>query len=262
MPLLRITFQRGKQLADQNGIAELLYPLFEPNIQSFLYHPDNYPRTAAVMAAAQERQAKRGPESAGPGPVAPGGHHDQADYSASWARHPSGGYGNMSAPGTTNQSPNHAAHPHSGYNTPSLAQSSGPSTNGSGGAGGIRAVPADRRHSMPLNNNGNPADHPGRAENPYALGSIDHNGGPLGGGIGSSQVRRTASGTKRGYEDGTEGDAYAGAGLSAPGGGDRTFKRLRDGRVDDFGGEGYDNGSLEPQHAYGNGRGERSAGKA
>ncbi|PWN19185.1 apses-domain-containing protein, partial [Microstroma glucosiphilum] len=32
-----ITFQRGKQLAEQNGIADVLYPLFEPNIQSFLY---------------------------------------------------------------------------------------------------------------------------------------------------------------------------------------------------------------------------------
>lgn len=54
-----IAFSRGKQLAEQHGIADILYPLFEPNIQSFLYHPDNYPRTAAVMAAAQERQAHR-----------------------------------------------------------------------------------------------------------------------------------------------------------------------------------------------------------
>lgn len=54
-----IAFNRGKQLAEQHGIADILYPLFEPNIQSFLYHPDNYPRTAAVMAAAQERQAHR-----------------------------------------------------------------------------------------------------------------------------------------------------------------------------------------------------------
>ncbi|WFD22946.1 hypothetical protein MEQU1_001627 [Malassezia equina] len=54
-----IAFNRGKQLAEQHGIADALYPLFEPNIQSFLYHPDNYPRTAAVMAAAQERQVHR-----------------------------------------------------------------------------------------------------------------------------------------------------------------------------------------------------------
>lgn len=54
-----IAFNRGKQLAEQHGIAEALYPLFEPNIQSFLYHPDNYPRTAAVMAAAQERHVQR-----------------------------------------------------------------------------------------------------------------------------------------------------------------------------------------------------------
>lgn len=54
-----IAFNRGKQLAEQHGIIDILYPLFEPNIQSFLYHPDNYPRTAAVMAAAQERQVHR-----------------------------------------------------------------------------------------------------------------------------------------------------------------------------------------------------------
>ena len=54
-----IAFNRAKQLAEQHGIIDILYPLFEPNIQSFLYHPDNYPRTAAVMAAAQERQVHR-----------------------------------------------------------------------------------------------------------------------------------------------------------------------------------------------------------
>lgn len=64
----RITFARGKQLAEQNGISEILYPLFETNIQSFLYHPDNYPRTAAVMAAAQERHAQRSRASAGGAP--------------------------------------------------------------------------------------------------------------------------------------------------------------------------------------------------
>ncbi|KDN48221.1 apses-domain-containing protein, partial [Tilletiaria anomala UBC 951] len=31
-----IEFGRAKQLAEQNHIAELLYPLFEPNIQQFL----------------------------------------------------------------------------------------------------------------------------------------------------------------------------------------------------------------------------------
>jgi hypothetical protein len=60
-----ITFQRGKQLAEQNNILDVLYPLFEQNIQSFLYHPDNYPRTAAVMAAAQERHAQRSRASLG-----------------------------------------------------------------------------------------------------------------------------------------------------------------------------------------------------
>lgn len=62
-----ISFQRGKQLAEQHGIADALYPLFEPNIQSFLYHPENYPRTAAVMAAAQERHAQRHYAAPGPG---------------------------------------------------------------------------------------------------------------------------------------------------------------------------------------------------
>ncbi|UZJ55299.1 hypothetical protein CBS101457_004619 [Exobasidium rhododendri] len=60
-----ITFQRGRQLAEQNDILDVLYPLFETNIQSFLYHPDNYPRTAAVMAAAQERHAHRSRVSEG-----------------------------------------------------------------------------------------------------------------------------------------------------------------------------------------------------
>jgi hypothetical protein len=54
-----ITFLRGRTLAEQNDILDVLYPLFETNIQSFLYHPDNYPRTAAVIAAAHERNTHR-----------------------------------------------------------------------------------------------------------------------------------------------------------------------------------------------------------
>ncbi|CAO1614550.1 unnamed protein product [Parajaminaea phylloscopi] len=264
-----ITFTRGKQLAEQNGIAELLYPLFEPNIQSFLYHPENYPRTAAVMAAAQERQNKRGPETASPSTAqVGGGHHDQADYSASWSRHPSGSaYANLSAPTTATQSPNHAAHPHSGYSTPSMQQQpSASSTNGTA-AGGARPLPVDRRHSMPMNNNGNPADHPGRAENPYAaMGALDHGGNHAAAtlaGVGpGAQARRTASGTKRVFDDGPDSDPYASAGLPGTGAGDRTYKRIRDGRGDDFGADAYDNGALDAQHAYGNGRNDRSAGKA
>jgi hypothetical protein len=57
--LVRISFARARQLADQNSITELLFPLFEDNIQSFLYHPDNYARTAAVVAAANERHQVR-----------------------------------------------------------------------------------------------------------------------------------------------------------------------------------------------------------
>lgn len=60
-----ITFLRGRTLAEQNDILDVLYPLFETNIQSFLYHPDNYPRTAAVMAAAQERNSQRSRISGG-----------------------------------------------------------------------------------------------------------------------------------------------------------------------------------------------------
>jgi hypothetical protein len=55
----RISFARARQLADQNNITEMLFPLFEENIQSFLYHPDNYARTAAVVAAANERHQVR-----------------------------------------------------------------------------------------------------------------------------------------------------------------------------------------------------------
>ncbi|WFD30111.1 hypothetical protein MSPP1_001127 [Malassezia sp. CBS 17886] len=69
-----IAFARGKQLAEQHGIADALYPLFEQNIQSFLYHPDNYPRTAAVMAAAQERHVQR--HYANPGTPAGSGMKD------------------------------------------------------------------------------------------------------------------------------------------------------------------------------------------
>jgi protein SOK2 len=189
-PLFRITFQRGKQLAEQNGIADVLYPLFEPNIQSFLYHPDNYPRTAAVMAAAQERQAARksggmpgqGPASGldmGGGPPATsmvGSSSQDADYpggQASWntphhaqQQHhyrPVGNGANYisSAPGTAAHSPAH--HTHSGYNTPGggLMQSHGSQQAGTpmSNHGSVMrsslgsnngAIPNDRRHSNQL----------------------------------------------------------------------------------------------------------------
>lgn len=267
-----ITFQRGKQLAEQNGIAELLYPLFEPNISSFLYHPDNYPRTAAVMAAAQERQNRKAPDTASPSTGA-GASHDQ-DYSSWNQRHQSGGNGYISAPVTATQSPSH--HPHSGYSTPALPgqQPSTPAGGPNGiqaGRGGAAAAAAqqgvDRRHSMPLNG-GNPQDHPGRADNPYAMPSIDsmqsHNnpasalqslasGGPGG-------PRRTVSGAKRSFEDSADAgnDSYG----AVPGStsGDRLFKRTRDGRGDDLGNDSsYDHSSASLDHPYG--RNERPVGK-
>lgn len=256
-----ITFGRGKQLAEQNGIAELLYPLFEPNVQSFLYHPDNYPRTAAVMAAAQERQnARKAPDTASP---STGASHDQ-DYSNSWnPRH----QGYISAPVTATQSPNH---PHSGYSTPALPGQQ-PSTpaglpNGTQAPRGGAVPPGvDRRHSMPLNG-GNPQDHPGRAENPYSMPSIDsmqsHNNPAsalqsLSSGGGPGGPRRTVSGQKRGFEDGAETttDSYS----SMPGttSSDRMFKRPRDGRDDITNDTSYDH-SVD-SHSYG--RNERPAGK-
>lgn len=298
-----ITFQRGKQLAEQNGISELLYPLFEPNIQSFLYHPDNYPRTAAVMAAAQERQNRKIPDTNSPAGLPGAGgatSHDQSYDSWAAQRHQlngaggaSGGY--ISAPVTATQSPSHAG-AHSGYSTPAMPgqQPSTPSANGvqgsgaGAGQGGVRtqAPPNDRRHSMPLNGQ-NPQDHPGRAENPYAMPSIDSmqshsnpasalqslsaQGGGPGTAGGAPQQRRTMSGTKRGYEDqGSNDDAYTtGVPASASAGsGDRMYKRLREGR-DDLGGsagagaggvgnESYgDGGAGLDAHAYGNGRADR-----
>ncbi|CAO1639045.1 unnamed protein product [Sympodiomycopsis kandeliae] len=261
-----ITFARGKQLAEQNGIAELLYPLFEPNIQSFLYHPDNYPRTAAVMAAAQERQNRKAPDTASPSTGGPS--HDQ-DYS-SWNQRHQGSQGYISAPVTATQSP---SHPHSGYSTPALSgqQSSTPvgGPNGSqAGRGSAQGV--DRRHSMPLNG-GNPQDHPGRADNPYAMPSIDsmqsHNNPAsalqsLSSGVAPGGARRAVSGSKRGFEDSNEGsDSYSNLPGSNSVSSDRMFKRPRDGRSDEVGNDSYDHSSagLDP-HGYG--RNDRAIGKA
>lgn len=246
-----ITFQRGKQLADQNGISELLYPLFEPNIQAFLYTPDNYPRTAAVMAAAQERQAKRGPETASPSTTM-NNSYDSAPDHASWARHPSSAY--MSAPNTAAQSPSHGGHhTASGYSTPALHQQSGTPSSAMGsshslsGMNGATAasmrstagipgsLPADRRHSMPLGEHMNASNRPGPHHSPYhngassglASNSVDHAAAAALAGAGGHAGRRAVSGAKRAYDDGPDGhegstgSAYSSGGYgmgSGPGG--------------------------------------------
>lgn len=51
-----IPFERALEFANKEHITDLLYPLFVANIKTFLYHPANYVRTTAVMAAAQHFQ--------------------------------------------------------------------------------------------------------------------------------------------------------------------------------------------------------------
>ncbi len=53
---VRIPFERALELANKNQITDHLYPLFVRDIKKFLYHPANYARTAAVLAAATQRQ--------------------------------------------------------------------------------------------------------------------------------------------------------------------------------------------------------------
>lgn len=57
----RIPFERALDFANKERIIDQLYPLFVQDIKSFLYHPANYARTNAVMAAAQHRQAQSVP---------------------------------------------------------------------------------------------------------------------------------------------------------------------------------------------------------
>lgn len=54
-----ISFERALEFANREHITDLLYPLFVKNIKAFLYHPTNYLRTTAVMAAAQHFQMLR-----------------------------------------------------------------------------------------------------------------------------------------------------------------------------------------------------------
>ena len=59
----RIPFDRALDFANKERIIDLLYPLFVQDIKAFLYHPANYARTSAVMAAAAHRQTQSGPPS-------------------------------------------------------------------------------------------------------------------------------------------------------------------------------------------------------
>ncbi|KAK0555758.1 hypothetical protein OC846_000396 [Tilletia horrida] len=60
-----ITFERAKTLAEQNDILDILYPLFETNLQDFLYQPE-FPRSGmGGLHGSQERSAQR-PRVLGP----------------------------------------------------------------------------------------------------------------------------------------------------------------------------------------------------
>ncbi|BFZ55604.1 hypothetical protein PYCC9005_002645 [Savitreella phatthalungensis] len=64
-----IPFERALDMANRHNITDLLYPLFVRDIKKFLYHPANYARTAAVLAAATQRQtgSSLGMEDSRPG---------------------------------------------------------------------------------------------------------------------------------------------------------------------------------------------------
>lgn len=203
-----ITFQRGKQLAEQNNILDALYPLFETNIQSFLYHPDNYPRTAAVMAAAQERHAQRSRVSLGTDSPTNGytrASSTSANSSLGQINPPplmrsnttpntalgAGGYGHSNG---YSSAPNHSPSGHLAGGSPSShalhAQSHTLGAGGGGGGGNSNGVlpqrpsPVDRRVGVPFGevNGLNGAE-------PYS------NAGML--------KQRTYSGFKRGLDDAT-----------------------------------------------------------
>lgn len=218
-----ISFARAKQLAEQNGIADALYPLFEPNIQSFLYHPDNYPRTAAVIAAAQERQAQRQRAPGLPSPGANGtsqapplmranttpsngdtsGFGSGLSSSTSWTG--SHDQGHASAPTTTQPSPSsmhngataqmHMSLSSHGTSSPTYSQQQQqqqqyPVTQAQQLA---RPGVGDRRQSapIPLSNIGGHSDNPYGAAN---LGAAAPNGGLVNG-------ARKVSGLKRSWND-------------------------------------------------------------
>ncbi|PWZ00587.1 hypothetical protein BCV70DRAFT_97701 [Testicularia cyperi] len=231
-----ISFARAKQLAEQNGIADALYPLFEPNIQSFLYHPDNYPRTAAVIAAAQERHAQRQRAPGLPSPGANGtsqapplmranttpangdasGFGSSLSSSTSWTG--SHDQSHASAPTTAQQSPSslhtsgaQAAHMHmslSGHGTssPTYSQQAQQQAQQQGQyltqAQQLARPPAgDRRHSEPVTLN----NVPGHPENPYGAANLG-----AANGAGANGVRKV-SGLKRSWNDSDDLHGSAGA---------------------------------------------------
>ncbi|CBQ71874.1 related to ascospore maturation 1 protein [Sporisorium reilianum SRZ2] len=216
-----ISFARAKQLAEQNGIADALYPLFEPNIQSFLYHPDNYPRTAAVIAAAQERQAQRQRAPGMPSPGANGasqapplmranttpsngdtsGFGSGLSSSTSWTG--SHDQGHASAPTTTQPSPSslhngaatqmHMSLSSHGTSSPTYSQQQQqqqqqqyPMTAAQQLA---RPPVGDRRHSTPITLN--TVAQAGHADNAYGAANL---GGLVNG-------ARKVSGLKRSWND-------------------------------------------------------------
>lgn len=55
--LHRIPFDRALELANQENITEMLYPLFVHNVAAFLYDPTSKARARAVIAPADCHQA-------------------------------------------------------------------------------------------------------------------------------------------------------------------------------------------------------------
>lgn len=51
-----IPYERALVLAGKEEIVDILYPLFVADIKALLYHPNNYSRTALVMAAADRKR--------------------------------------------------------------------------------------------------------------------------------------------------------------------------------------------------------------
>lgn len=66
--IYRIPFERALELGNKYHVTDMLYPLFVNDIKKFLYHPANYARTTAVLAAANQRQALQGQTSNTDGP--------------------------------------------------------------------------------------------------------------------------------------------------------------------------------------------------
>lgn len=53
----RIPLPAAVELANNYGLTDFLYPLFEPNIRSFLFRPINQERTTQLVVAARQRAA-------------------------------------------------------------------------------------------------------------------------------------------------------------------------------------------------------------